>query len=390
MEKSFSRRAPVSRLASLLVKTPLILPLLAALIACPIQAAPPEKAPEKPAAAEAVDLSQFKTADEFWSYIVKVGAEKPPGTKSREEFIQVLQSWLERQRDAADAFLKKFPDDAHRWDAKVVELMTSLQLQQFGGKPVDPVAGLKVVEAISAAPDAAADTKSEAAYLSVQLLALTADTGKPETLPPLQKAIAAFLDGYPGSKRAVEIAGMQMSLLQSGDPSEAGAILKKLAASKNEEVASMAKGAIEQRERMANLKTKPVDLQFTAADGKEFDIAKLRGKVVLIDFWASWCGPCIGEMPNVVATYKKLHGKGFEIVGISLDQEKEAMEAALKKQGMTWTQYFDGQGWQNKISSSYGIESIPAAWLLDKKGMLRETDLRGEDLGKGVEKLLAE
>ena len=109
-----------------------------------------------------------------------------------------------------------------------------------------------------------------------------------------------------------------------------------------------------------------------------------------MDFWASWCGPCIAEMPNVVATYKKLHDKGFEIVGISLDQEKDAMEAALKKQEMTWTQYFDGQGWQNKISTSFGIESIPAAWLLDKKGMLRETDLRGEDLGKGVEKLLAE
>jgi alkyl hydroperoxide reductase subunit AhpC len=95
-------------------------------------------------------------------------------------------------------------------------------------------------------------------------------------------------------------------------------------------------------------------------------------------------------MPNVVGAYKKFHDKGFEILGISLDQDKAAMEGALKKHDMTWTQYFDGEGWKNKISSAFGITSIPAAWLIDKKGMLRETGLRGDALAAGVEKLLAE
>jgi alkyl hydroperoxide reductase subunit AhpC len=95
-------------------------------------------------------------------------------------------------------------------------------------------------------------------------------------------------------------------------------------------------------------------------------------------------------MPNVVAAYKKLHEKGFEIVGVSLDQDKGKMEAAMQKHSMTWPQYFDGKGWQNKISSEFGIESIPAVWLLDKKGMLRETGLRGAALAATVEKLLAE
>jgi thiol-disulfide isomerase/thioredoxin len=376
------------------MKKHLVPSILAILATSSIHAAEEPKAPaaptEKKATAEAVDFSQFKSPEEFWAYVKKVSAETPPKANSREEFIEALRSWLERQRTAAEAFLKKYPDDVRRWDAKVVVLLTASQLQRFGGAPADPAASQKEVEAILAAPEASPEAKSEASYLLVQLRAQNADTDKPETLQPLQNAVTDFLDGYPESKRAPEIAAMQMQLLPFTNPANATAILQKLAASKNEKVAQLAKAEIAKVERMATLKTKPLELKFTATDGKEVDVEKLRGKVVLIDFWASWCGPCIAEMPNVVSTYKKLHDKGFEIVGISLDQDKAAMETALKKHGMEWAQYFDGQGWQNKISQSFGIDSIPAAWLLDKKGLLRETGLRGDALATGVEKLLAE
>ena len=139
----------------------------------------------------------------------------------------------------------------------------------------------------------------------------------------------------------------------------------------------------------ADLKTKPLDMKFTAVDGREVDLAKLQGKVVLIDFWATWCGPCVAELPNVLKAYKELHPKGFEIIGISLDSDKAKLESFVKARGMEWPQFFDGKSWRNEISSKYGINSIPAMWLVNKKGMVVSTNARGA-LEEKVQKLLAE
>lgn len=137
----------------------------------------------------------------------------------------------------------------------------------------------------------------------------------------------------------------------------------------------------------AELKSKPLDMKFTAVDGREVDLSKMRGKVVLIDFWATWCGPCVQELPNVLKAYKELHPKGFEIIGISLDSDKEKLESFVKEKGMDWPQFFDGKGWKNEMATTYDIHSIPAMWLVDQKGMVIDTAARGGLEGK-VAKLL--
>jgi peroxiredoxin len=123
--------------------------------------------------------------------------------------------------------------------------------------------------------------------------------------------------------------------------------------------------------------------------GKPLSIANYKGKVVLVDFWATWCGPCVRELPNVLAAYKKYHPKGFEIMGISLDQSVEKLKDFTKEQGMTWQQFFDGKVWQNKLAQTYGVMSIPATYLLDKEGIIIGKDLRGEELEKAVAEALA-
>jgi peroxiredoxin len=130
------------------------------------------------------------------------------------------------------------------------------------------------------------------------------------------------------------------------------------------------------------------DIRFTAVDGREVDLASLRGKVVLIDFWATWCGPCMAEIPNVVNTYNKYHEQGFEIIGISFDTSKASLQRVTQAKDMPWPQYYDGKGWQNVFGVKYGIRGIPTMWLIDQEGRLVTKNAR-QNLAGQVEKLLA-
>jgi len=146
-------------------------------------------------------------------------------------------------------------------------------------------------------------------------------------------------------------------------------------------IGSRIKTALQTDAKTAKGRVAP-EIVMTDKDGKIVKLSDFKGKYVLIDFWASWCGPCRKENPNVVAAYKKYHDKGFEILGISLDSKKDAWLKAIAADGLSWTHVSELQGWSNTAATAYGVKSVPASFLLDPEGKVVGKDLRGEQLNK--------
>ena len=135
-------------------------------------------------------------------------------------------------------------------------------------------------------------------------------------------------------------------------------------------------------------------VQFPGFDEKDLNgdpltLASYRGKVVLIDFWATWCPPCLIDLPQVLKVYEKYHSQGFEIVGVSLDDDRQKLQDFLKVKRMSWQQFFDGQRWDNKLAVQCGVNSTPATYLLDRDGRIIAKNLHAEELAEAVAKALA-
>ncbi|MGF7077074.1 AhpC/TSA family protein [Mucilaginibacter rubeus] len=130
----------------------------------------------------------------------------------------------------------------------------------------------------------------------------------------------------------------------------------------------------------------PVFTQVNPA-GKRLSLADYKGKIVLVDFWASWCSPCRQEIPNLLSQYKMYKDKGFEILSVSLDNSRDKWLKALQQEGMTWPQVSDLNGNNNSVARLYGVSAIPATFLVDRDGKLISTNLRGEDLNHKLAEL---
>ena len=134
---------------------------------------------------------------------------------------------------------------------------------------------------------------------------------------------------------------------------------------------------------------KPFELEFTDLRGHKVDVSKMRGKVVLVEFWASWCVPCVISVPELKHLYNKYHNQGLEVVGVNLDVQRQQLEGFLRANKIPWPQYFDGQAWNSPLAKKYRVTAVPTMFLVDKKGILRSMDVQGR-LESEITRLLAE
>ena len=136
--------------------------------------------------------------------------------------------------------------------------------------------------------------------------------------------------------------------------------------------------------------TEAPEIALNTIDGKQFTLKNLRGKYVVLDFWASWCGPCRAEMPNVKAAYEKYKGKGFNIVALSFDNKLENWTKAIEDMQMPWIHLSDLKGWKTVAGQIYGVNAIPASFLVDPNGTIIAADLRGEKLEAKLKEVYGE
>ncbi len=341
--------------------------------------------------------------------ILALTRQRPPEGTTGADHYRWFDGLTRRLGAEAFAFMERHPSDPRRWQAALI-----LQQRRFHPRFVLSIgddyatAGEKAVvrdaaaeeawsrkvdeleKAMRVATDVPAEVREQLEFGDLMQVFQPAYQAvaekKPVDLAGVERTLTAFLQRWPASESGRGCLPMFVQLKRKVEDVDEAQVLAAFADSPN----APARDYVRDRLRFFALSKEPFSLAFTALDGREVSLEALRGKVVLIDFWATWCGPCIAEMSNVRDVYEKYHDKGFEIIGVSLDDEKDRGKfiELVAKERVTWPQRFQGRGWKDDLARTYTISGIPAMFLLDAEGRLVTTNARGPRLEQEVKRLL--
>jgi thiol-disulfide isomerase/thioredoxin len=287
--------------------------------------------------------------------------------------------------DKAKDFHTRFPGHSKADEAKKMELQLLSVAIKLGDTSRQPQLDAALTRRLND-PKVTEDEKFDIRAQQVVEMLESNVNDRPAQLARAEKAAKELQSQFPQRDEAAQLLLMIAQALVEDNQLESARNLAR-------EVENKAQGDTKSESqallRKVNRVGKPLQLKFKDLAGKEIDVKDYAGKVVLIDFWATWCGPCVAALPEVKETYAKFHAQGFEILGLSLDKERDALTKFVATEKMNWPQYFDGLGWENKFTQEFEITGIPTMWLVDKKGNLRDLSAH-QSLSNKVHKLLIE
>ena len=378
-------------MAAFLCLTPLVVGSAPAFGMQPLAApeAPPKAAAE-PAGLIVPSLPADASHEELLAFVEGLLPPKQQ-PRSREEMLDYIRGAARLAVEAADRVL-----DQAKADEEIYAKAAKLKLESLGGLgqlgeegAADAMAAFAATLAKSPVKALAVEGKRMLIVGEAQKMFSSRDfSSAPTVIQQTAELLAADPDDLQTAGLAMQLTGA-MEQIPGGEEMAAaamttfGELFKK---SDNERIQMLSK-SFEGKLRLLSLPGKPMEIKGTLLGGEVFDPAMLAGKVVLVDFWATWCGPCVAEMPNIIEQYKKYHEKGFEVVGISLDEDKAEVEEFIADNEIPWTILFAGKGWQDPVAEFYGISGIPQLVLIGRDGNVITLDVRGEKLGEMLAKL---
>ena len=328
-------------------------------------------------------VTALKSADDLWEYVKKwsnLEDIQPDASQPLEQQMAgargIIENKVAHLQPALGAFIKQYDKDPRRWEAKLMRVIFLRDPENISDKEVE-----QTMRDIAAAPDASNDARRQARGTLLEYVVQEADPSKGLT-EAFEKELSSYEKDFPDDENGARFVPLRLRFLgDAAGETKINELLARLAQSPNRSTAQAAKDQLA-------LRTEPLDLKFTATNGESVDLAKLRGKVVLLDFWATWCAPCMAKLPEVLAVRKKYEAKDFQIVGVSLDEDKSALTKVTKQKGMDWPEACDEKGFKGEIPNRFGVELIPTAWLVDRQGRLHPLALDA-DLDEEVGKLIA-
>jgi thiol-disulfide isomerase/thioredoxin len=325
------------------------------------------------------------SADSAWSQLGmlndKTNEKVPIGTNA----VDFYAGREKALHDAAAEFVNHFSNDAHEPQAMLWKIETT----NFQGSAEQRIALLRQNE-----QDARNITDNTALpadlRFQIQRTIITQWLNNPDliTTPDqaadIEERIADLVRKNQTDPRIIFFPLARAELMLRFDHQKGVTLLQELTKAPEQKLAEAAQARLLKEQMIGQ----PVDVQFTAVDGSSVDLRTLRGKIVLVDFWATWCPDCIREMPEIRQTYQKYKDRGFAVIGISLDKDAQALSSFVARKLISWPQYFDGKGWGNDFATQYGVRAIPELWLINQRGELLSTNILPGQLDQRVQELL--